>query len=942
MSHTLTSHPYPLATLDLLLGHHHPTPLATPVPLVTITELLPSPGLPGQQPRPSNRSFVEIPVTKKKPTKAKKNKNMTSADCDAANEEANETMVENLTVTARTLQESGALLAPPARQVGTGVTLASITPSTTTSRIRHEEPEDVPQITTKNKGKGRDLTNLGLSDAEEKKDEGEDAEAEKSDEEGDKEKDANAGSNGEVDGEPKKTDNEDNDEDDSAEVSMPTDLSDNVNDTMEVDLTTPKRPATPTKPTTASKCRASISPTTAHQMGKGVCKDITHASASCTMGGFARGKAMSVALNMADFDTNKESDAPPVMGMLLVYKDGASPLEGAGPVGVKVPIKNTLGPVLTAAAKKMVALTSSHILLWDAEDCFWEAKGSYSTAVKDNEAVIWDDKKKLRIGIQPSEFGVSYLPPSSPSVNSSTAPSAVSSITSSASVSVASTSNIAVNPLTAAFRDEPLFLQIATCMGVPYHMTNHGAASAPGLPSLRSMYAWIQLTKEAKEKWDSLTTPWAGGNVSEKTLHSIFVDKTNFNTYTALFDCSVFFPIIMDMLCNPKYDVTSSAHTTLWGACKPGKDTLAKVLDELEAEKKAEEAKKARDAKKKAVAKKATNITINTDILNLHGQQKAVDSNNQVVTSWMAAFVCSIKDKLQVDVSNVPDESDDDAGAGDDNPDSGFSEDNMDASDGNSNSESDDDMDFSGSGSSGSSDASVSAETIFDTLFLPGDNHKSCAAKSQTTILDKKLDSLCQFLDLYTHNDKCQLCHKLLPISTSSIQPIILITPPVMGCSSAGCHGHGLTQYLHDCDISKVTLLCGSECFEGVLVLVGRCPKCSTMFWADHKSFIDNNQQLALYLPNAKYLKVGKQVWVDHIVSKAIVNANYSFHASTAAITESWNYSFVQPSGASFTLTRRQVWKAFVVESICLLAGFSNSIMIFMDNLKISELVTAA
>ncbi|KDQ25438.1 hypothetical protein PLEOSDRAFT_1045438, partial [Pleurotus ostreatus PC15] len=272
-------------------------------------------------------------------------------------------------------------------------------------------------------------------------------------------------------------------------------------------------------------------------------------------------------------------------------------------------------------------------------------------------------------------------------------------------------------------------------------------------------------------------------------------------------------------------------------------------------------------------------ITTNTDILNLHGQQRAVSSNNQVVTSWMAAFVRAIKDKLQ---------------------------------------------------------------TVFDTLFLASDNHKSCSAKSQTTILGKKIDSLCHSLDLYTHNDKRQLRRKLLPISTSSIQPIIIITPPVMGCSTAGCHGHGLTQYLRERDISKVTLLRGSECFEKVPVLAGRCPKCSTMFWADHESFIDDNRQLALYLPNAKYLKVGKQVWVDRIVSKAVMNANYSFHASTAAITEFWNYSFVQPSGASFTLTHRQVWKAFVLESIRLLAGFSNSTMIFMDNLKISELVAAA
>ncbi|KAF9492876.1 hypothetical protein BDN71DRAFT_1509096 [Pleurotus eryngii] len=173
--------------------------------------------------------------------------------------------------TARTLQESGAPLAPPACQVGTGVPLASITPSITTSRIRHEEPEDVPQITTKDKGKGRDLTNLGLSDAEEDKDEGEDTEAEESDEEGDKEKDADAGT---------MTDNRDNNEDDSAEVPMLADLLDNNNNTMEVDPTTPKCPATPAKPTTASKHRASTSPTTTCQMGKSVHKDITHTSAS--------------------------------------------------------------------------------------------------------------------------------------------------------------------------------------------------------------------------------------------------------------------------------------------------------------------------------------------------------------------------------------------------------------------------------------------------------------------------------------------------------------------------------------------------------------------------------------------------------------------------------------------------------------------------------------
>ncbi|KAF4565542.1 hypothetical protein EYR36_002113 [Pleurotus pulmonarius] len=719
---------------------------------------------------------VEISVPKKQ-TKSKKKKITTSADRDEADKEANQTTVEHLTATARTLQESGVPLAPPARQVGTGVTLVPITPSITTSRIRHEEPDDVPQIASKDKGKGRDFTNLGSSDTEEEIDEGEDDEEKKSDDEEEKELDVDLG---------------------------------------------------------------------------------------------------------------------------------------------------------------------------DEED-------------------------------------------------------AVSSIAPSASISVAGTSTTPVNSPITAFPNDPLLLRIATRMEVPLHMTNSGKGNG----GLVNMYARYQLAVGAMAKWNRLTTPWDGPPVEEALLRSIFIKRTNFGTYGALFKRCLKFPMLMDMLQNPDYNFASEAHTKVWGGREVGRMTLGKVLDELEAELAAEEArvvaekaKKAREAKKKSAAKKATNfclqglwtvlsvlfllgllpcataapledsfpnirfadfanvikltfgenislatvlmllfsITTNTDILNLHGQQRAISSNNQVVTSWMTAFVRAIKDKLQVDVSDVPGNSDDD----DDDAGSGSSDDNMDASDDNSNSGSDEDMDSSGSSSSGSSDASVNTETIFDTLFLATDNHKSCSAKSQTTILGKKLDSLCQSLDLYTHNDKRQLRRKLLPISTSSIQPITIITPPVMGCSTAGCHGHGLTQYLRDRDISKVTLLRGSECFEKVPVLAGRCPKCSTMFWADHESFTDNNRQLALYLPNAKYLKVGKQVWVDRIVSKAVGNANYSFHASTAAITEFWNYSFVQSNGVSFTLTRGQVWKAFVLESIRLLAGFSNSTMIFMDNLKISELVTAA
>ncbi|KAF9497287.1 hypothetical protein BDN71DRAFT_1545421 [Pleurotus eryngii] len=184
---------------------------------------------------------------------------------------------------------------------------------------------------------------------------------------------------------------------------------------------------------------------------------------------------------------------------------------------------------------------------------------------------------------------------------------------------------------------------------------------------------------------------------------------------------------------------------------------------------------------------------------------------------------------------------------------------------------------------------------------------------------------------------------KLHPISTTSVQPIIRITPMVMACPTLTCNKHSLTQELHERDTSQVTLLQGSQCFKNVPVLAGRCSICRTLYWADHECFTQNNgDDVCLYLNDAKYFKVGKSVWVDRLVSRAIVNANYSFHALTAAITRFWHFSFVQPSGVTFKLSCHQVWKAFVAESICHMASIDNQEIVFESNLSINALVAAA
>ncbi|KAF9490882.1 hypothetical protein BDN71DRAFT_1521275 [Pleurotus eryngii] len=272
-------------------------------------------------------------------------------------------------------------------------------------------------------------------------------------------------------------------------------------------------------------------------------------------------------------------------------------------------------------------------------------------------------------------------------------------------------------------------------------------------------------------------------------------------------------------------------------------------------------------------------LVSNTDLLNLHGQQQA--SQQQESTSWMAALVCTVKAKLF---------------------DSGFI-----------------------------------------SLFTTDDLWTSRSEQQQITLAGKKLSRFSCSLSLASHSSIGNFKSKLRPISMTSIQPIILITPIVMACPTFDCNDHSLTQDLWECDISHVTLLKGSQCLEKVPVLAGRCSSCNLLYWADHEWFTQNNgDDLCLYLNNAKYLKVGKSVWVDCTVSEAIVNANYSFHASTAAITKFWNFSFVKPNGGTFKLGHQQVWKAFVEESIWQMAKFNKRQIVFEDNLFINALVAAA
>ena len=91
-----------------------------------------------------------------------------------------------------------------------------------------------------------------------------------------------------------------------------------------------------------------------------------------------------------------------------------------------------------------------------------------------------------------------------------------------------------------------------------------------------------------------------------------------------------------------------------------------------------------------------------------------------------------------------------------------------------------------------------------------------------------------------------------------------------------------------------------------------------------------------VYLNSAKYLKIGQGLWVDRVFSNAVVNAMFSFHASTSAFKEFWNNSFHNhQQGNSKKLSYCQIWQAFVQESICFIASASEINLELQEGLAI-------
>ena len=226
-------------------------------------------------------------------------------------------------------------------------------------------------------------------------------------------------------------------------------------------------------------------------------------------------------------------------------------------------------------------------------------------------------------------------------------------------------------------------------------------------------------------------------------------------------------------------------------------------------------------------------------------------------------------------------------------------------------------------------------------LFQKADNIDS---NCQTTAIGEKLDRLAKVLELYPYDNHGQFRGKLKPISHASIQAAQVICPNAVVCETITCNPRSLIQITKVQDIPRVTLIKGSTTYENVQVLTGKCPKCKTMYLADRERVKEQDGRYTrVYLNSAKYLKIGQALWVDRVFSNAVLNAMYNFHASAAAYRDFWNASFYNHhQGNSRKLSCRQIWQAFVQESIRSIAATSQMNLQLQDGLAINDVTKEA
>ncbi|KAF6743978.1 hypothetical protein DFP72DRAFT_858131 [Ephemerocybe angulata] len=179
-------------------------------------------------------------------------------------------------------------------------------------------------------------------------------------------------------------------------------------------------------------------------------------------------------------------------------------------------------------------------------------------------------------------------------------------------------------------------------------------------------------------------------------------------------------------------------------------------------------------------------------------------------------------------------------------------------------------------------------------------------------------------------------------IEPRTIEPLHLLCPQSYQCEITSCSARALAQEQPYCDITKVTVLKGSDIRTFGFVLTGKCDGCETTYHADHDRV--KNEETDEYdrrhLNGARYLKIGRELWADRTFSNSILCATYSFYSSTSAFMDFWNKSVGH--GAGVKISHRQVWHAYILESLRMIAGDQGVDLVLPDHYNIDQITAAA
>ena len=122
-----------------------------------------------------------------------------------------------------------------------------------------------------------------------------------------------------------------------------------------------------------------------------------------------------------------------------------------------------------------------------------------------------------------------------------------------------------------------------------------------------------------------------------------------------------------------------------------------------------------------------------------------------------------------------------------------------------------------------------------ETLFSKRELATKPDKKGKINLLSRKLDKIAICLELSPYDGRGNYKGKLLPVSRHEIEPAYVICPTSFICGTLDCQPRCLVQCTRKRDIPMVALIKGHTLHQNVPVLTGKCPRCKTLYAADHE-----------------------------------------------------------------------------------------------------------